>query len=131
MSEGRAAGRSVSSGWPRARSAPGRAACGRPGPAPVAVPARLSASEPSEAGWAADSTALAPTTFDPCTDRAIGRLRAVRYMARRIGLAVGLTFLTSCLGFLSVSANPIQLVREFSLVATLALSINFLITLPL
>jgi len=60
-----------------------------------------------------------------------GRLRAVRYMARRIGLAVGLTFLTSCLGFLSVSANPIQLVREFSLVATLALSINFLITVTL
>ena len=60
-----------------------------------------------------------------------GRLRAVRYMARRIGLAVGLTFLTTALGFLSISANPIHLVREFSLVATLGLSAHFLISLTL
>ena len=60
-----------------------------------------------------------------------GRLRAVRYMARRIGLAVGLTFLTTDLGFLSISTNPSHLVREFSLVATVGLSANFLITLML
>ena len=71
------------------------------------------------------------TEFHNGVDAGFGRLRAVRYMARRVGLAVGLTFLTSCLGFLSISVNPIHLVREFSLVATLALAANFLITVTL
>lgn len=57
-----------------------------------------------------------------------GRRAAVRRMARRLGLAVGLTFLTSCLGFAAAGLNPVGLVREFGLVAASGLAINFLLT---
>ena len=60
--------------------------------------------------------------------RRLGRRRAIKSMTRRLGLAIGLTFLTSYLGFLTVSANPIGLVREFGLVASTGLAINFLLT---
>jgi predicted RND superfamily exporter protein len=60
--------------------------------------------------------------------RGYGRLRAARAMSRRLGLAIGLTFLTSCLGFLALSVNPIGLVREFGLVASIGLAVNFLLT---
>ena len=54
--------------------------------------------------------------------------RAIRKTIRRLGLAIGLTFSTSCLGFLAVGANPIGMVREFGLVASSGLAINFLLT---
>ncbi|MEN8168004.1 MAG: MMPL family transporter, partial [Pseudomonadota bacterium] len=60
-----------------------------------------------------------------------GRRRAIHYMARRLGLAVLLTFATSYLGFLSIAVNPIQLLREFGLVASTGLALNFLITASL
>lgn len=60
--------------------------------------------------------------------RGLGRRRAARSMARRLGLAVGLTFATSYIGFLTVGANPIGLVREFGLVASSGLAINFVLT---
>lgn len=60
-----------------------------------------------------------------------GRHRAIQYMARRMGLAVLLTFFTSYLGFLSIALNPIQLLREFGLVASTGLAFNFLITASL
>jgi hypothetical protein len=60
-----------------------------------------------------------------------GRSAAIRRMARRLGLAVGLTFLTSCLGFVAVSTNPIGLVREFGLVAAVGLAVNFVLTILL
>lgn len=60
--------------------------------------------------------------------RGLGQRRAVRNMIRRLGLAIGLTFITSYLGFLAVGANPINLVREFGLVASTGLAINFLLT---
>lgn len=60
--------------------------------------------------------------------KGLGRLHAVRRMTRRLGLAIGLTFLTSYFGFLAVGANPINLVREFGLVASTGLAINFLLT---
>jgi predicted RND superfamily exporter protein len=41
------------------------------------------------------------------------------------------TFLISYLGFLSASATPIELVREFGLVASSGLSISFLLTVLL
>jgi len=56
------------------------------------------------------------------------RLRAIRKMNQRMGLAIGLTFLTTYLGFLAVGANPISLVRHFGLVASSGLAINFLLT---
>ena len=60
--------------------------------------------------------------------RGLNRRRAVRSMAHRLGLAVGLTFITSYIGFLAVGANPISLVREFGLVASTGLAINFFLT---
>lgn len=63
--------------------------------------------------------------------RGFGRRRAIRRMARRLSLAISLTFVTSYIGFLAVSANPISLVREFGLVASTGLAINFLITVVL
>ena len=54
--------------------------------------------------------------------------RALHYMIRRMGLAVLLTFFTSFMGFLSIATSSIELVREFGLVASLGLAINFLIT---
>jgi predicted RND superfamily exporter protein len=62
-------------------------------------------------------------------DKGNGRTRAIRKMARRMGLAIGLTFLTSCLGFLAISANPVQILREFGVLAAVGLAINFAVTL--
>jgi hypothetical protein len=56
------------------------------------------------------------------------RRRAIRQMTRRLSLAIGLTFITSYVGFLAVGANPITLVREFGLVASSGLAINFFLT---
>jgi predicted RND superfamily exporter protein len=53
---------------------------------------------------------------------------AMDRMVRRMGLAVLLTFVTTALGFLSIAANPVQLLREFAVVASLGLGFNFLIT---
>lgn len=60
--------------------------------------------------------------------RGLSRRRAIRSMAHRMGLAIGLTFITSYIGFLAVGANPISLVREFGLVASTGLAINFFLT---
>ena len=57
------------------------------------------------------------------------RARAVRQMGKRMGVAIGLTFLTSCFGFLAIAANPVQLMREFGMVAALGLAINFAVTM--
>ena len=60
--------------------------------------------------------------------KGLSLLRAIRRTIRRLALAVGLTFLTSYLGFLAIGANPINLVREFGIVASSGLAINFLLT---
>ncbi|MDJ0740362.1 MAG: efflux RND transporter permease subunit [Gammaproteobacteria bacterium] len=57
--------------------------------------------------------------------------RAIRRTVRRLGLAIGLTFVTSYLGFLAIGANPIALVRDFGLVSSTGLAINFFITATL
>jgi hypothetical protein len=54
--------------------------------------------------------------------------RATLRTVRRLGLAIGLTFITSFFGFLAVGANPVSLVREFGLVASTGLAINFFLT---
>ncbi|MCG7908873.1 MAG: MMPL family transporter [Candidatus Thiodiazotropha taylori] len=63
--------------------------------------------------------------------KGLGRQLAIQFMFKRMGLAVFLTFMTSSLGFLSVSASPIQLLREFGLVAFSGLALNFIITATL
>jgi hypothetical protein len=60
--------------------------------------------------------------------RGFRRRRAIRNMTHRLSLAIGLTFITSYIGFLAVGANPISLVREFGLVASSGLAINFFLT---
>lgn len=62
-----------------------------------------------------------------------GRSRnaAVRRMAARLGLTILLTFTTTYLGFLSIAANSIELLREFGVVASTGLLFNFLITATL
>lgn len=63
--------------------------------------------------------------------KGLHRCRAIRSMAQRLSLAIGLTFVTSYIGFLAVGANPINLVREFGLVASTGLAINFFLTVLL
>ena len=53
---------------------------------------------------------------------------AIRAMSKTTGLAVLLTFMTTYLGFLSISLNDITLLQEFGLVASTGLLINFIIT---
>jgi CRP-like cAMP-binding protein/preprotein translocase subunit SecF len=49
-------------------------------------------------------------------------------MARTIGIAILLTFLTTYFGFVSIYTNEIRLLQEFGLVASTGLAFNFLIT---
>ena len=56
---------------------------------------------------------------------------AVRIMARRKGFASLMTFITSWFGFASVAVNPLEVLREFSVVAASGLLINYLITMLL
>ena len=65
------------------------------------------------------------------TATGFSRRRAIRGMARRLSLAISLTFVTSYIGFLAVGANPISLVREFGVVASTGLAISFLLTVLL
>jgi predicted RND superfamily exporter protein len=61
----------------------------------------------------------------------IGRRAAIARMARRMGLAVLLTFLTTYFGFLSIAVNPIGILRDFGLVSSTGLFFNFAITVAL
>ena len=54
--------------------------------------------------------------------------QALEAMSRTMGMAVLLTFVTTYLGFLSIYANDITLLKEFGMVASSGLLINFLIT---
>ncbi|USF88699.1 MMPL family transporter [Candidatus Endoriftia persephonae] len=57
------------------------------------------------------------------------RMDGIHVMGRNMGLAVLLTFITTYLGFLSIALNDIQLLRQFGLVASTGLLLNFLITI--
>jgi len=59
------------------------------------------------------------------------RRAAIDRMASKMALATSLTFITTYLGFLSISLNNLQLLREFGLVASSGLLLNFLITMLL
>lgn len=56
---------------------------------------------------------------------------AIERMADKMALAISLTFITTYFGFLSISLNNLQLLREFGLVASTGLLLNFLITVTL
>ncbi len=59
------------------------------------------------------------------------RMDAIHTMGRNMGLAVLLTFITTYLGFLSISLNDIELLQQFGMVASTGLLLNFLITISL
>ncbi|MEJ2213851.1 MAG: MMPL family transporter [Gammaproteobacteria bacterium] len=49
-------------------------------------------------------------------------------MSRTIGIAILLTFITTYFGFVSIATNDINLLKEFGLVASTGLMLNFIIT---
>jgi len=53
---------------------------------------------------------------------------ALSQMSKTIGVAILLTFITTYFGFISIYTNEIQLLKEFGLVASSGLLINFLVT---
>lgn len=57
--------------------------------------------------------------------------RALEFMNQNMGMAIGLTFATTYLGFLSISANRLDILREFGLVASGGLALNFAATVLL
>ncbi|MEW8522808.1 MAG: MMPL family transporter [Candidatus Thiodiazotropha endolucinida] len=61
----------------------------------------------------------------------IGAGAAIRYMVRRLRLAVMLTFITTYLGFVAIGTSPITMLREFGWVASTGLLVNFLVTVIL
>ncbi len=54
---------------------------------------------------------------------------ALSTMLRRMMVITAITALTSLIGIASIMANPIEMLREFSLVASLGLALNYLITI--
>lgn len=61
----------------------------------------------------------------------MSKSEAVRVMAKRKGFASLMTFVTSWFGFASVAINPLEVLREFSIVASSGLLVNYLITMML
>ena len=59
------------------------------------------------------------------------RRAAISRMAEKMGTAVLLTFVTTYVGFLSIAVNDIELLYQFSLLASTGLLCNFLITVVL
>jgi len=61
----------------------------------------------------------------------LDRRAAIDHMGSKMAIAVSLTFITTYLGFFSISLNNLQLLKEFGLVASTGLLLNFLITILL
>ncbi|MES9946841.1 MAG: MMPL family transporter [Candidatus Thiodiazotropha sp.] len=58
-------------------------------------------------------------------------LAAIKLMAKYMGIAIVLTFVTTFMGFLSISLNRIDLLQQFGLITALGLAMNFLVTITL
>jgi len=58
-------------------------------------------------------------------------LNAIRQMANKMGGIVALTFVTTFLGFLSVSISKIEVLWQFGILSAAALFLNFLVTISL
>lgn len=71
------------------------------------------------------------TEYHAGLDRGKSSFKAIKFMARNMGTAVALTFITTYFGFLSIALNELELLRQFGLVASAGLAFNFLITLLL
>ncbi|MCU7811246.1 MAG: MMPL family transporter [Candidatus Thiodiazotropha sp. (ex Notomyrtea botanica)] len=69
--------------------------------------------------------------YQRATGKGLRRMEANRYMANHMGTAVLLTFITTCLGFLSISLNRIDLLQQFGLITATGLLLNFIITVTL
>ena len=68
------------------------------------------------------------SAFFAATRDGMNRTEAIDAMAAVTGLAVLLSFVTTCVGFLATALNNIQLLQEFALVASVGLLFNFVIT---
>ncbi|WP_316367152.1 efflux RND transporter permease subunit [Candidatus Thiodiazotropha sp. CDECU1] len=60
--------------------------------------------------------------------RGLNRNDATQLMANHMGTAILLTAFTTCLGFLSISLNRIDLLQQFGLITAIGLMLNFIIT---
>ncbi|MCU7882620.1 MAG: MMPL family transporter [Candidatus Thiodiazotropha sp. (ex Lucinoma annulata)] len=69
--------------------------------------------------------------YQTANRKGVRGLLANRFMANHMGTAVLLTFVTTCLGFLSISLNQIDLLQQFGLVTAIGLTLNFIITITL
>lgn len=56
------------------------------------------------------------------------RNKAIHYMAKKVGLAITLTTITTVIGFLSITINKIVLLKEFAIIASAGLALNFFVT---
>ena len=71
------------------------------------------------------------TEYQSALQRGASHRRALLLMAKHKSTAVSLTFATTCVGFLSIAFNRIDLLAEFGLVTATGLLLNFLITITL
>ena len=71
------------------------------------------------------------TEYQAALQRGASHRRALILMAKHKSTAVSLTFATTCLGFLSIALNRIDLLAEFGMVTAAGLLLNFLITITL
>lgn len=58
-------------------------------------------------------------------------IRAIRKMAEKMGGIVSLTFVTTFLGFLSITLSQIEVLWQFGVLSAMALLLNFIITISL
>jgi predicted RND superfamily exporter protein/CRP-like cAMP-binding protein len=59
------------------------------------------------------------------------KFNAIAQMAKKMGSIIALTFVTTFLGFLSISMSKIEVLWEFGILSSAALFLNFLITISL
>ncbi len=59
------------------------------------------------------------------------KIRAIRKMAEKMGSIVSLTFVTTFLGFLSITLSQIEVLWQFGVLSAMALLLNFIITISL
>ena len=58
-------------------------------------------------------------------------IQAIRRMAEKMGSIVSLTFITTFLGFLSITLSRIEVLWQFGVLSAMALLLNFIITISL
>ena len=61
----------------------------------------------------------------------VTRDQAIQLMSDNMGMAIMLTFVTTYVGFLSIALNDLELIKQFGLLTSTGLLLNFLITVLL